>query len=88
MRNLMRALVILIVLSFAFPTKGNEEPVFFYSSTIGGQKYSAGTAWNWVRDTPDWEPGEPLPITIKVAIASAKKELERHVPKEESWQFD
>jgi hypothetical protein len=88
MRTLMRTLVIAIAISFASTSRSDEEPVYFYNSKIDGQEFTAGAVLKWIRETPDWKPGEPLPITVEAAIASAKKELERHAPKDEYWQFD
>jgi hypothetical protein len=64
-----------------------DEEFIFWRSTIHGHKYLSGPSWEWIRNTPNWTPGNPLPITVEAAIASAKAELERHTPKKENWFF-
>ncbi|HEY3901176.1 MAG TPA: hypothetical protein VGM54_21375 [Chthoniobacter sp.] len=63
------------------------EEFVFWHSQIGGKKYTAGPSWKWIRETPNWIPGQPLPLSVDKAVASAKKELERFAPKDEHWGF-
>lgn len=82
----MRTLFLLISFFAAVTAEADEEFVF-WGSTIGGHKFLSGPSWQWIRDTPNWSPGQPLPITVEAAIASAKTEVERHSPKSEVWTF-
>jgi len=82
----MRNLIFIFFLALAVAANANEEFIF-WDSTIGGHRFLSGPSWQWIRDTPNWKPGQPLPITVEAAIASAKAELERHAPKNEIWNF-
>lgn len=84
--RLMRIFFLIILLIATASASANEESVF-WCSTIGGHNYVAGPSWDWIRDTPTWKPGQPLPITIETAVASARAEIEKHSTKKESWSF-
>ena len=42
----------------------------------------------FVEGTPDWKPGEPLPLREEAIVQAAKDELGRHVPKLADWSYD
>jgi hypothetical protein len=43
---------------------------------------------SFVRATPDWHPGDRLPITEASAVRAAKAELARHLPNISQRKYD
>jgi len=86
MLPIMRAPIAVVILLIATFARANEEFVY-WNSQIGGKDYAAMPSWGWIRDTPNWQPGQPLPITVDEAAAVAKKELEPYAPKSENWSL-
>ena len=64
-----------------------EGPYYFYESTIRGKTLACMPKDDFVRDTPTWKAGDPLPLTEEQIIKSAKAELDRHIPNPAEWEF-
>ena len=88
----MKALFLgLLLLSAAPPfrqmARACEGPFFEYGSKAQGKTFASLATYNFIRDTPNWTPGDPLPIKEEDIIKAARAEVARHVANPDHWFY-
>ena len=64
-----------------------EGPFFEYGSKAQGKTFAGLATYNFIRDTPNWTPGDPLPIKEEDIIKAARAEVARHVANPDHWFY-
>jgi hypothetical protein len=83
--NIRRSLpAALVCFSVALATLGSgvradTGPIIEYTACKDPRLVAVVSA-GFVTNTPDWEPGEKMPVTPQAAAAAARTELQRHLP--------